>query len=437
MAPHVIHDNFYLDGHHQGGAFQLTLSLTAAICFTTNMALLQEGSAALFNNRRFIRQLPLIDMDVQAIGRKIPFWRDWLEHETYDDYWKRISTLDKYERITVPIFSQCGWYDAYPGSTLRQWAAMTERGGSALARRGQKVLMGPWSHGVPESSRMGELDFGPAAFLDVAEVERRWYDHWLKDVDAGIMDEPPIRLFVMGANAWRDEHEWPLARTRFTPYYLRSGGRANSLFGDGALSPEPPGDEPPDRYDYDPEHPVPSIGGNNSTATWTEQAEEPIIPGPVDQRPIERRDDVLVYTTPPLEDDLEVTGPLEVVLYAASSARDTDFTAKLVDVFPNGYAMNLAEGILRGRFRRGFERAEFLERGEVDEFRIRLVPTSNVFKRGHRIRLDISSSNFPRFDRNLNSGESLATGTRIVVANQTVLHTGQYPSHILLPVVPA
>jgi len=314
---------------------------------------------------------------------------------------------------------------------------MAEGGGSALARASQKAMIGPWSHGIPESSRMGEIDFGPDAFVDVARYEQRWYDHWLKGTDTGIMQEPPLRLFVMGTNTWRDEHEWPLARTQFTPYYLHSGGRANSLVGDGTLSPDEPSNEPPDRYDYDPENPVPSIGGNNSTATWTEKAEEPIIPGPVDQRPIERRDDVLVYTTPPLERDLEVTGPMEVVLYAASSGRDTDFTAKLVDVFPNGYAMNIAEGILRGRFRRSFSEPDLLQPGEVDEFRIRLVPTANVFRAGHRLRLDISSSNFPRFDRNLNTGDALATGTRMVIAHQTVLHTPQHPSHILVPVIPS
>jgi putative CocE/NonD family hydrolase len=436
MAPHVIMDDYFTDYHYVGGAFQLTLSLLAAIVFTTSQATAQEGSAFLFNNRRFLRQLPIIDMDVAAIGRQIPFWRDWLRHPTYDDYWRAISTLGKYDRIDVPIFQQCGWYDAYPGSTLRHWAAMTSQGKSEYARRHQKVLMGPWSHAAPESSRLGELDFGPAAHVQVPEVELRWFDHWLKGSDTGFMDEPPLQLFVMGENRWRGEHAWPLARTQFTPYYLHSQGRANSLFGDGTLSPEPPGAEPPDRYDYDPERPVPSIGGNNSTATWTAQAEEPIIPGPVDQRPIERRDDVLVYTSAPLEQDLEVTGPLEMVLYAASSAPDTDFTVKLIDVFPNGYAMNLAEGIIRARYRHGYEKPDLLEPNEVQPYTIRLYPTSNLFQRGHRIRLDISSSNFPRFSRNLNTGEDVATGTHMAIALQTVLHTGQYPSHILLPIIP-
>jgi putative CocE/NonD family hydrolase len=436
MAPHVICDDYFRDYHYVGGAFQLMLSLAASIVFTTNQATLQSGSAAMFNNRQFMRQLPLIDMDLNAIGRKIPFWRDWLEHDRYDDYWQAISTLDKYERITVPIFQQCGWYDAYPGSTMRHWQAMTERGGSEVARKHQKVLMGPWSHAAPENSIMGEIDFGPAAYVQVPEVEKRWYDYWLKGEDDGFMAEPPINLFVMGTNAWRHEHEWPLKRTAYTPFYLHSNGRANTLFGDGTLSQEPAAGEPPDRYDYDPESPVPSIGGNNSTANWTAKADEPIIPGPVDQRPIERRDDVLVYTSAPLEHDLEVTGPLEMVLYAASSAPDTDFTVKLVDVFPNGYAMNLSEGIIRARYRNDDANPELLERGEPQKYTIGMYPTSNVFKRGHRIRVDISSSSFPRFSRNLNTGESVATGTRVAVAHQTVLHSSEYPSHVVLPVIP-
>jgi uncharacterized protein len=222
----------------------------------------------------------------------------------------------------------------------------------------------------------------------------------------------------------------------YTPHYLHSHGRANSLFGDGTLTPDPPGAEPPDRFEYDPLRPLPSVGGNNSTGAWTALAEEPIIPGPIDQRPLERRDDVLVYTGPPLAADLEVTGPVEMVLYAASSARDTDFTVKLIDVHPDGRAMNVTEGIIRARYRHGLERPELLAPEEVQEYRVRLYSTSMVFRRGHRLRLDISSSNFPRFARNLNTGEAVATGTRVAVARQTILHTGHYPSRIILPVIP-
>ncbi|CAN5877332.1 CocE/NonD family hydrolase [soil metagenome] len=435
-APHVINDDYFRDYHYVGGAFQLTLSIMAAICYSVNVDITQEGSALLFNNTKFIRQLPLIDMDVNAIGREIPFWRDWLLHDRYDDYWETISATGKHHLIDVPVFQQGGWFDAYPNSTFRHWNAMTSRAPSEKTRRSQKVLMGPWSHSVPTGSRLAEIDFGPIADVQINEEEKRWYDYWLRGEDTGVMDEPPLRIFVMGENVWRFEQEWPPARTSFTRWYLHSNGRANSLFGDGTLSPEPPAGEPSDQFSYDPERPVPSIGGNNSTQDWSQSAEEPIVPGPVDQRMIGRRDDVLVYTSNALEHDLEVTGPIEMMLYAASSAVDTDFTAKLIDVFPDGYAMNISEGIIRARYRNDDRQPELLERGEAAKYQIRMYPTSNVFKAGHRIRLDISSSNFPRFSRNLNTGEPVATGTAIVVAKQRVLHSTEYPSHVLLPVIP-
>ncbi len=197
-----------------------------------------------------------------------------------------------------------------------------------------------------------------------------------------------------------------------------------------------PAAEPADRFTYDPDDPVPSIGGNNSTQDWSQSAEEPIVPGPVDQRRVEQRNDVLVYTSEMLEQDLEVTGPIEMTLFAASSALDTDFTVKLVDVYPDGSAMNISEGIIRARYRNDDANPEFLERGEVAEYLIPLYPTSMVFKSGHRLRVDVSSSNFPRFSRNLNTGDPVATGTTITIARQTVLHSTEYPSRIVLPVIP-
>ena len=252
------------------------------------------------------------------------------------------------------------------------------------------------------------------------------------------MEEPPIHPFVMGTNHWRYEHEWPLARTEFTPYYFHSQGQANSSNSDGTLNLERPTAEPTDQYQYDPEKPVPSIGGNLSTASWpwTEQGENPIVAGPVDQRTLEKRPDILVYTSSPLEKDLEVTGPLKVVLFAASTASDTDFTARLVDVYPDGNAIFLAEGIRRARFRNGFEKQELLKPNKVERYCIELYPTSNVFLKGHRVRVDISSSNFPRFSRNLNTGEDVGTGTRLQIAHQTIFHDRDYPSHIILPLIP-
>lgn len=436
LAPQVVMGDYFGDCHRTGGAVQWVLTAGAAIIFSTNVALMQHGATHIFGNQEWYRHLPLITADEAAIGRKVPFYRDWLEHDLYDDYWRAINTEEQLDQIDVPVCQQAAWYDPYVDSMLRLWNGLRERGYSDRARKNQKIYIIPWTHHLPEGSRLGDLDFGPQGAVDLKLEDLRWFDYWLKGVNTGIMDEPPIRLFVMGANVWRNEHEWPLARTVWTPYYLHSHGRANSLNGDGELSPELPGNEPPDRYDYDPANPVPTLGGNNSTWTWMKFARDPIVPGPVDQRPLERRADVLVYTSAELEQELEVTGPLTVVLYAASSARDTDFTAKLVDVYPDGRAIHLAEGIIRARHRDSLARAELLEPNEPTRYQIKLAPTSNLFQRGHRLRLEIASSNFPRFDRNLNTGEPIATSTRMQVAHQTILHTQVYPSHILLPIIP-
>ena len=430
MAPHVIMDDYFADCHYVGGAFQLGLSLGAALIWSTSIgAVTGERAGRLMLNPRVLRHLPLAELDVQAIGREVACWREWLAHPVDDQYWQAIR--HRPEAMTVPVFQQCGWYDAYAGSTMRTSQALD-------GHVPQRVLMGPWSHEEEHTRVVGGHDFGPAASRVIREDDLRWYDQWLKELDTGILDEPPISLFVMGANRWRRESEWPLPGTVFTPWYLRSGGRANSHPGDGRLSVDAPGaGEPADTYEYDPADPVPTVGGNNSILTMTQHALEPVLPGPADQRPVERRDDVLCYTSEPLDEDVEVTGPVEAVLYAASSARDTDFIVRLSAVQPDGRALFLCEGILRARYRHGLDRMELLEPGEVAEYRIRMYPTSNLFRRGHRIRIDVTSSSFPRFSRNLNTGEDVATGTRMEVARQTLLHTHEHPSHVLLPVVPS
>jgi putative CocE/NonD family hydrolase len=436
LAPQVIMSDYFADCHRIGGAVQWALTLMAAITFTTTVHLTQRGCTHMFGNMQFLRHLPLIEADVAAIGREIPFFRDWFHHHVYDEYWAAINAEEWLHEIDVPICQQAAWYDPYVASMFKMWNGMRTRGYSEHARKNQKIYVIPWTHHIPEGSRLGDLDFGPHAYVDLNEEDLRWFDYWLKGIDTGIMDEPPVKIFVMGRNEWRFENEWPLARTVFTPYYLHSHGRANSLHGDGTLTPDPPGAEEPDRFDYDPDNPVPTLGGNNSTWTMMKFAAEPVYPGPIDQRPLERRDDVLVYTSPVLDRDLELTGAIEAVLYASSSARDTDFTAKLVDVHPDGRAIHIAEGILRARHRKSLRAVEFLEPGEPDEFCISLAPTSNVFLKGHRLRVEISSSNFPRFDRNLNTGGDIGTGTDWQIAHQTVLHNSRYPSHLVLPMIP-
>jgi len=257
-----------------------------------------------------------------------------------------------------------------------------------------------------------------------------WFDHHLKNSASGPDREKPVRIFVMGENVWREEDDWPLARARNTRFYLHSGGRANALLGDGALSVTPAEAEPADHFLYDPANPVRTQGGGNCCD------HDHLAPGVYDQRPVEDRADVLVYSTEPLDADTEVTGPVSAELYVSSSAVDTDFTAKLVDSHPDGFARNLADGILRLRYRNSFERAEPLVPGEIYKIHIDLWATSNLFRKGHRIRLEISSSNFPRYDRNLNTGEELLTGWRMVAANQTVYHDPDHPSALILPIVP-
>jgi putative CocE/NonD family hydrolase len=281
-------------------------------------------------------------------------------------------------------------------------------------------------YNVPTSRGAGDIDFGPAALIDLNETLLRWFDYWLKDVDNGIMEEPPVTIFTLGENRWQKLSDWPPSNLQQVRWFLHSRKGANSLTGDGVLSTVPPDAERPDTYAYDPNDPVPSLGGNNLA----------IDIGVQDQRPIEERSDVLVYTSDPMEQPLEVTGPVTVTLWASSSALDTDFTAKLVDVHPDGYAQNLLDGIIRARYRDSTAEPKLMEPGRPYPFTIDLWATSNVFQRGHRIRLEISSSNFPRFDRNLNTGEQFGEGAKGLPAHQTVFHQADKPSSLVLPVIP-
>ena len=347
-----------------------------------------------------------------------------------------LTILGKHENVTVPTFNVGGWYDIFLRDTISNFNTMRQHGSTPEARQ-SKLLIGPWTHGT-YTNPVGEFNFGfgaSAAFIDLQidflSLQVRWFDHWLKGSDTGMLREAPIKLFVMGANVWRDEQEWPLARAIETRYYLHSGGHANMLDGDGTLTTDAPGAEPSDRYTYDPANPVKTRGGALLMA--------PEFPaGPFDQRATEGREDVLVYTTPVLEQDVEVTGPILVHLWAASSAPDTDFVARLVDVHPSGYAQNLTDGIIRARYRH-FSRGEapsLIEPGKAYGYEIDLWATSNVFKAGHRIRLDVTSSNFPRWDRNPNTGHGFGADAELTVAHQTILHDSGHPSYVTLPIVP-
>jgi putative CocE/NonD family hydrolase len=377
------------------------------------------------------RQLPLSYLPLIGEQAITPFFHDVINHSQPDAYWQQMTC--PYEKVRLPVFHIGGWYDVFAHSTLGDFVGMQEQAPDDWLRGQQKLLVGPWIHASFDNLN-GELDFGLEAswmLVNPEELQLRWFDYWLKGEQNEIMDEAPVRIFVMGANSWRDEQEWPLARTWYTPYYFHSAGNANSSAGDGRLNTNPPQvTQPVDIYEYDPENPVPTRGGN--LCCW--QAALP--PGPYDQSALEDRPDILVFTSAPLTEDLEVTGPVQVNLWTASSAPSTDFTAKLLDVHPDGSAINLLDGIQRVIFR-DERQATQAEPGGVCALQIDLGATSNLFQAGHRLRVEISSSNFPRFDRNPNSGAGLHTEAKdLHTAQQRVFHDTEHPSHIVLPVIP-
>jgi len=376
-----------------------------------------------------LKDAPFVQL-AEDMGISPFFYSDYLTHHDDEEFWKRSCTPAPLEKVVVPALHICGWYDILARDVLASFIGMKERGGSELARNNQKVIMGPWVHTTEMTSIAGEEDFGMASTgsaIDVTGIHLRWLDHWLKGIKNGIMDEPRVRIFILGSNVWRNENEWPLARTVYTKFNFHSGGEANSRLGDGILSTEPAGVEPPDSYLYNPRNPVPTKHGGAGTD---------VIMGAYDHQEIEKRVDILVYTSAPLEEDFEITGPIMVKLYAASSAVDTDFTGKLVDVFPDGRAYNLVDGIIRARYRHSEWKAELIKPGKIYEYTLNMGAISNVFKAGHCIRVEISSSSYPKWDRNLNTGHELGQDAEIETAMQKVYHDRQYPSHIVLPVIP-
>ena len=364
--------------------------------------------------------LPWKDLPLEAIGGIRERFHDWLANQ-HRDVWRFHERLHE---IDLPVHHRTGWYDRV-SRTVELFSGMRENAPTEEARRNQRLIVGPWSHTDVLARKTGLLDFGPEAEVDYYSLIVPWFDYWLKGEQNGVMDGPPVRLFVMGANKWRDEEEWPLSRATAIDYYLGSGGNANRPVGDGTLSPEGPSDDSADRYTYDPRDPVMSL----FNATGQDE--------PHDLRLLDLRRDVLVYQTPPLEEAIEVTGVPVVTLFAASTAPDTDFIVKLVDVHPDGFAQQVCYGIVRARFRNGLDGPpELMTPGEVYELRIELLPTSNLFKAGHRMRVDVSSSDFPNFDRNHNTGKEDWADAELRTATQSVLHDGAHPSRITLPVIP-
>lgn len=447
-------------GMRNGGAFELRFMNW--IFFTT-----PDGSreardpatrAALEEAHRHVREyllaLPL--RKGMTPLHLIPEYEDWLVyalgHGANDHYWKQpgFGVTDQAARYKdVPVYLIGGWYDSWARQTTMSYTALSK------SKRGPiKMIMGPWIHGEQMHHAHGQVEFGEPAALDDEAFHLRWYDRWLKGTGNGAESDAPVKIFVMGGGSeektadgrhlhggvWRDEHEWPLARTRWTPYYLHAGGTLSTG--------KPTELASRTSFEFDPRHPVPTIGGNISSGydillqgAWDQKC-APEVWNCTDTLPLSARNDVVVFETGPLAAELEITGPIDVKLWASSSAVDTDFTAKLVDVhppskdFPAGIAMNLEDGIIRARFRNSLEHEDLMKPGEIYEFTIRLYPSSNVFKAGHRIRLDISSSNFPRFDVNPNTGEPLNDNRRTVSATNTIYHDRAHLSHVILPVIP-
>ena len=420
LTPTITVTSAY-DAMHSGGAFYQLTWVTWSI--------VQGGRSsrpdAAKNLKEGLKHLPLIDAD-NASFEDVGFYNNWVKRPVPDDYWASISVTDKISEISAPMLLITGWYDIFVNQQIREFELVLENG-QPQVKAGTKLIVGPWDHMFNNvNAKNYDLDLITEG-LKVQSDIKQWFDYALKGEPNGWDKRAPIRIYVLGANVWRDEQEYPLARTVYTNYYLRSDGKANSLSGDGVLDLEKPEGTPTDTLTFDPMNPVPTLGGKNVGAD---------ISGPADQQEIEKRDDVLVYSTAPLEKPLEVTGPVKLTLFASSDAPDTDFTGKLVDVCPDGKCLILSDGILRARYRNGLSKPEFLEPAKVYQFDIDMGCTSVLFQTGHRIRLEVSSSNFPRFDRNPNTGTDIARESKTRTAHQNIWHNDQYPSHVTLPLIP-
>ncbi|MBI4474857.1 MAG: CocE/NonD family hydrolase [Acidobacteria bacterium] len=351
------------------GLYHLALGLSWA---SRQEAIATEKPAPQLNWMKLMWHLPLKDV-TQQIGVHSKFLMDTLSHSSYDDFWKAMSVRHLYSEMDVPAFHLTGWYDDLTAETLLNYTSMRKHSRSQHARNWQKLLVGPWGHGVRSNPQYGDMDFGLEMAVDLRGLHLRWFDYHLKGIQNGLDKEAPVRIFVMGANKWRDEQEWPLSRARATQFYLHSKGFANSRFGDGVLTTQAPVDETPDRFRYDPRNPVPTYGGHGCCGGG-------LTPdGPLDQRVTQQRPDVLVYTSDPLDRDTEVTGPIEVQLFFSTDVRDTDLFATLSDVHPDGRTILITEGAVRTRFRDSLEKPTLLTPNQVYEAKIQLWETSNVF----------------------------------------------------------
>ena len=414
IAPAVAGGDEYFDRFYtRGGAFRIAHRLR---WIAENF---KPRETPVVEFEKMVTYLPLRRADRFLTGKAVDFYQTAMAHPSYDEYWKGLSTKTRLEHVRAPALIQAGWYDVYAEGDLEMFSTMRALGRMA------RIIVGPWGHNL--SPEMPEADFGKDATLPLRRLEIEWFDAFVKQSAAP--PQPGVKYFVMGANQWRESPVWPPAGMELSPLYLHSKKGANSTNGDGVLEPKPQRAGKSSRYDYDPRRAVPTVGGatccNAKVMAW----------GPLDQRGVEGRRDVLVFTGEVLREDLEVTGPVRVVLHVISSAPDTDFTAKLVDVAPDGRAKILCDGILRLRYRQGLEHEVQYRPAQVERITIPAGVTSNVFRVGHRVRLEVSSSNFPKYDRNMNTGRAQADEREMRVAHQEVRYGGKWASYIALPVV--
>jgi putative CocE/NonD family hydrolase len=418
ITPGVMGCDLFKDLIYYNGVFNLSLAFVWGMAVSGRSGQTHDTT----DLQKVFRHLPLETMD-EAAGFHAPHFREWLAHPLYDAHWAAASVERHYADFDLPILHSGGWYDFYGEGTTLNFAGIRAKGGPR-ARAAQRLVMGPWQHGLG-GRQAGQLDFGESAVTGMDGLYKRWIDRWVLGMPNGADREAPVRIFIMGTNVWRDEQEWPLARAVETDHFLGSRGAANTLYGDGVLLGRPAGGSDCDRYVYNPENPAPTMGGAAYSAPG----------GPTDHAPLERREDVLVYTGERLDAPMEVTGPVRAVLFVSSDCVDTDFVVRLCDVHPDGRSIILCDGIARARLREGLDREVMMKPGEVYELAVPMGVTANVFLPGHRVRVEVTSSCFPRFARNLNTGEPVASGTRMKMAAQAVWHSGAKPSRVILPVV--
>jgi uncharacterized protein len=435
IFPIVTASDYHENWAYQGGAFEQWFNES----WTTRLArdTMNRNLDSVQKPLEWVNTLPLNSYPVfktEGVANPAPYFQDWLAHPNYDSYWKQWSIEADYSRIQVPSYHVGAWYDIFLQGTLRNFKGFKSGAGTEFARNQQRLLVeiGGHSDTVHDGRNIGDVDFGAKAPYDMTGVMIHWYDFLFKNINNGMEKEKPVRVFTMGTNEWRDFDAWPPPDAQPQKMFLHSAGKANGSDGVGALSTAAPGaNEAADSYAYDPANPVQTRGGPLCCS------QDLLLPGPKDQTSIETRHDVLIYSTEPLAQNLDVTGPVTLELYVKSSAVDTDFTAKLVDVHSDGYAQNLAEGILRMRYRESREKPGKMTPGQIYKITVDLVATSNVFLAGHRLRLEVASSNYPRFDRNLNTGDpDIAHASAKVVATNTILHDAAHPSALVISVLP-